>query len=171
MVGSRSGSKLRAFHHYAAEVSSHGWLVSPVPSLSKVSDTYFLPDSIFDLSGGEMKPLNQTETVMEAYKYRHLVWEFNALLDTGKFDDLTLDDVNQHMAAGTVSSFLVDRFGREIDLSFMEPGDWTDLTDDWQRLHNALDPGRKMGVWNKGLCLLLGYALELYQQKTRQTDG
>ncbi len=99
---------------------------------------------------------------MKAYKLQSLIWEFNALLDTGKYDDIAVDDVKHHARAETISAFLTDRFGEEIELDVMEPQDWADLNAEWQRFANVIDEGRKMGIENRGLSLLLAYALQSY---------
>ena len=102
---------------------------------------------------------------MEAYKLRALIWEFGALLDTGKHDDIAVDDVKRHAKAETISTFLIDRFGEEIDLGVMEPQDWTDLNAEWQGFANAIDEGRKLGIENRGLCLLLAYTIQSYSDR------
>jgi hypothetical protein len=52
---------------------------------------------------------------MLAYKFRHLAVAFNALLDSGKHNSISVDDVKRHAEAGTISAFLIDRFGKEAD--------------------------------------------------------
>ncbi len=99
---------------------------------------------------------------MQAYKLQSLIWEFNALLDSGAYDDISVDEVKRHARAETISGFLIDRFGEEIDLDAMEPRDWTDLNKEWERFANAINEGRKMGIENRGLSLLLAYALQSY---------
>ena len=105
---------------------------------------------------------------MKAYKLRSLIWEFNALLDTGAYDDIAIDDVKHHARAETISGFLIDQFGEEIDLGVMEPQDWTDLNAEWQGFANAINEGRKMGIENRGLSLLLAYALQSYFDRVGQ---
>ena len=100
---------------------------------------------------------------MKAYKYKFLIWQFNSLIDTGKYDSITVEDVYKHLKAETISSFLIDRFGDEADFSMMEAEDWADLTEEWGNYYNAIDARRKMGVENRGLCLLLGYSLQAVQ--------
>jgi hypothetical protein len=105
---------------------------------------------------------------MKAYKLQSLIWEFNALLDSGAYDDIAVDDVKHHARAETISGFLIDRFGEEIDLGVMEPQDWADLNAEWQRFANAINEGRKMGIENRGLCLLSAYALQSYFDRVEQ---
>jgi hypothetical protein len=48
----------------------------------------------------------------------------------------------------------------------MEPQDWMVLADTWARIANAVDAKRKFGVENKGIYLLMAYALESCQMLT-----
>ncbi len=52
-----------------------------------------------------------------------------------------------------------------MDLSLMEPSDWEELSEEWQGFEHAIDAGRKMGVSNRGLCLLLAYSLQSTQDR------
>ena len=104
---------------------------------------------------------------MKAYKFRILVWEFNALLDTGQHDGITVGEVKRAAGNGTIAAFLKDKFADEIDTSVFESDDWLELNEEWQSFSNVIDERRKMGIENRGVCLLLGYALESYQQRER----
>jgi hypothetical protein len=103
---------------------------------------------------------------MHPYKLRQLIGEFNHLLDTGEYDDVTLDEVRRNIEAGALASFLANRFPG-IDVSLMEASDWPELNREWARFANAIDARRKFGVSKRGLCLLLGYAMESLQQRER----
>jgi len=101
---------------------------------------------------------------MKPYKFRHLLWYLIGAADSGKYDELSYADVYRHANAGTSSAFLVDRFGKDLDLSLFEPQDLTELNETWARIANAVDARRKFGVENKGICLLLAYTLQSMQQ-------
>ena len=100
---------------------------------------------------------------MKAYKYRFLLWQLIAALDSGKYDSLDIDVVKRHANAGTISTFLVDRFGADSDFSIFEPQDWTIIGETWASIANAVDARRKFGVENKGISLLMAYALQSLQ--------
>jgi hypothetical protein len=104
---------------------------------------------------------------MKAFKYTFLLSELLAAADSGKYDTLGIDEVSRHANAGTIPSFLVDRFGRDLDLSIFEADDWRELSELWSSLANAVDARRKFGVQNKGICLLMAYALESQQMLQR----
>jgi hypothetical protein len=101
---------------------------------------------------------------MKAYKYRFLLWQLIAALDSGKCDSLSIADVYRHAYAGTSSAFLIDRFGPisecPMDLSIFDPPDWVALSEYWASLANAVDARRKFGVEKKGISLLMAYTLQ-----------
>jgi hypothetical protein len=86
-------------------------------------------------------------------------------LDSGKYANVTLAEVRQHIDHGTVFEFLARRLGNDIDLSMFDKGKRDALTDEWQRIDNAIDPRRKFGVERNGLALLLAFCLEGIQQR------
>jgi hypothetical protein len=100
---------------------------------------------------------------MKADKYRFLLWQLIAALDSGKYDSLDIDEVKRHANAGTISAFLVDRFGANSDFSIFEPRDWTIIGETWANIANSVDASRKFGVENKGISLLMAYALQSLQ--------
>ena len=104
---------------------------------------------------------------MKPHKYHLLLWEFIGALDTGKYDSLPIEEVQQHAAAGTVQAFLVDRFGSDLDLSFIEPQEWTVISETWAGIADVVNSRRKFGVENRGICLLIAYTLESLQQNWR----
>lgn len=107
---------------------------------------------------------------MKPYKYRFLLWQFIAAMDTGKYDSVTFEEVHRHAEAGTIPAFLIDRFGSDLDLSMVEPQDWGVISENWASIANVVDARRKFGVENKGLCLLMAYTLESLQQSEKKTD-
>ena len=100
---------------------------------------------------------------MKASKYRFLLWELIAALDSGKYDSLEIEEVKRHANAGTIPAFLVDRFGADLDFSIFEAQDWTAIGETWASIANAIDAKRKFGVENKGISLLLAYTLQSLQ--------
>jgi hypothetical protein len=100
---------------------------------------------------------------VKAYKYRFLLWQLIAALDTGKYDSLDIAEVRRHANAGTISAFLVDRFGADSDFSIFDPQDWVSISECMASIANAIDAQRKFGVSNKGISLLMAYALQALQ--------
>lgn len=101
---------------------------------------------------------------MKAYKYRFLLWQLIAALDSGKYNSLSISEVKRHADAGTISAAVIDRFGGDADFSIFEPKDWADINETWSSIANAVDARRKFGVENKGIALLMAYTLQSIQQ-------
>jgi len=96
---------------------------------------------------------------MKATKYRILLWQFIAALDTGKFDGLGIDDVRLHARGGITSKFLREQFSEVADFSAFTDEDWKSLNDEMASMENAIGAARKFGVENRGLSLLMAWAL------------
>lgn len=108
---------------------------------------------------------------MKSYKYAFLLWQFISLADRKQYDTITFDEVFKHADAGTIPSFLIDRFGSDLDLSIMEPSDWASLSEEWASFANAIDAERKFGVSNRGVCLLMAYAMQSLELKRREGEA
>lgn len=100
---------------------------------------------------------------MEPNKYRFLLWGFIGAMDTGKYDSLSVEEVHRHADVGNIQAFLLERFGSDLDLSLIEGQDWAFISETWASISNAIDERRKFGVENRGICLLMAYALESLQ--------
>jgi hypothetical protein len=93
-------------------------------------------------------------------------FELNAAIDTGKHNDVSVDDVKRAIQGGAVFDFLEQQLGTDIDLSLLDHDDRAELTREWLDLADAVDEKRKMGVRRNGLCLLVAYVLEGIQRRT-----
>ncbi|MCY6380233.1 hypothetical protein [Hoeflea prorocentri] len=100
---------------------------------------------------------------MRPSQYRYMLWQLIAACDSGKYDTLSLDEVQQHADAGTIASFMVEKFGQDCDFSLIEPSDWLAISETWSSIANAVEPSRKFGVEKRGVCLLMAYVLESLQ--------
>jgi hypothetical protein len=105
---------------------------------------------------------------MEPSRLRFLLWGFIAALDSGKYDKLDIEEVRRHADARTTKQFLVDRFGKDLDLSLLDANDWAFIDETWANIANAVDARRKFGVERKGISLLMAYTLESMQMMQRQ---
>lgn len=100
---------------------------------------------------------------MKPYKFKFMLWQLIAECDSGKHDDLSLDEVHRHAESGNISTFMMERFGDDADFSIFEPKDWAFIDETWSNIANAVAYGRKFGVESKGICLLMAYALQSLQ--------
>lgn len=94
-----------------------------------------------------------------------LAFYLNAALDTGKYTDVSYQEVADHIDDGTIFNFLQKRLAGEIDLSIFDEGMKKELVQEWQDILNAVSARRKFGVEKNGLCLLVAYLLEGIQRR------
>lgn len=95
------------------------------------------------------------------------------LLDTGRFDSVTLDEVKARIADGTILRWLQTRTGDD-DLGLLDILLDGKTYGDFERRYvtslQAIEGGydgqerRKWGVENRGICLLLAWTNEILQQ-------
>ena len=101
-----------------------------------------------------------------------LILQYNSLIDSGKYGDITIDEVHKHIESGTVLSFIKDRAGADVDLSLQLSAKADDQSFEqyYGRYLRATyyacagDESRKWGVENSGLCLLVAWTNEMIQQ-------
>jgi hypothetical protein len=105
---------------------------------------------------------------MTSSQYRSLMWEFIAASDMEKYDSVTAAEVAHNAEAGTMRAFLQERFASDFDFSLLGPEDWAVVSETWANLANAVDARRKFGVENRGVSLLMAYALESLQKLERK---
>ena len=94
-----------------------------------------------------------------------LAFFLNGAIDTGKYNDIGLQEVADHVEAGTIFDFLQTRLIDDIDLSTFEKEKQQELTIEWQDMLQAMNPRRKFLIENNGLCLLVAYLLEGIQRR------
>lgn len=96
-----------------------------------------------------------------------IVFSLSAMLDTGEYRDITIDDVKRHAAAGDLLMFLRERNGGEFAMGIGDDNDfgrwWVkEIADNCRSMDGR--ERRKYGIKNNGLCLLISYTAEIIQQ-------
>lgn len=98
----------------------------------------------------------------------YLILELTRLIDSGKFHDISIEEVYSWMREEEILSSLQERTSGEIDLSpyganGAYPGFDVLYHDRMFSYYNAYSSGhfRKWGIENLGLCLLLAWTIEL----------
>ncbi len=102
---------------------------------------------------------------MHLTTYTFLAFQLNSAIDTGSYDDLTIDEAKDAIERGTVFEFLQDRLGDDLDISILSQTDRATLVAEWQDMLAAIDERRKMGIRHRGLTLLIAYVLEGIQRR------
>jgi hypothetical protein len=100
---------------------------------------------------------------MRLTKITMLLFELNHALDTGKYGDISKQEVYEAIRTASVPQLLKRHLGDDVDLSLHTPEDWADFHEEWESMVNAIDPSRKFGVSNNGLCLLIAYLIQRIQ--------
>jgi hypothetical protein len=106
---------------------------------------------------------------MELTALTLLILQLNKLIDSGEYDDITIDEIHNHINDGTILRFLGER-GQEGNFSIHSGKTYGDFESFYvkqlQSLYDAYagDERRKWGVQNKGLCLLLAWTNEIIQK-------
>ena len=100
-----------------------------------------------------------------------LILQLNHLIDKGKYDDITIEEIYARIDDGTILRFLQEWAQGDIDLStHLNTKTYGDFqifyVKQLQSIYDAYagSEGRKWGVYNKGLCLLLAWTNEIIQQ-------
>lgn len=94
-----------------------------------------------------------------------LAFYLNSALDTGKYSDVSFDEVAKHIEEGTIFEFLAARLSGDIDLSIFDEASKKELIEEWQDILAAVSARRKFGIQNNGICLLVAYLLEGIQRR------
>lgn len=97
----------------------------------------------------------------------HTVLEVNALIDTGKHNDISLAEVKKHIEAGDIFRFIAETGKEDIDLSLIKGDIEAEITAGLQDilLAHSGNERRKWGVGNNGLCLVVAWVTEMIQQR------
>jgi hypothetical protein len=93
-------------------------------------------------------------------KYWLLLAQLIALVDSGRFDDLNIEDVKLHARGGAISVLLGEVFQRTAAFNVFTEDDWKSFNEEIARIANATDPPQKAMVANRGIALLMTWALE-----------
>lgn len=100
-----------------------------------------------------------------------MIIEINHLIDTDKYNHITIDKIEQEIENGTVLEYLEKEAKDDVDLSMFLEGNASKCFNDYyikqlQQLYNCCrgNERRKWGVENKGLCLLLAWTNEVIQR-------
>lgn len=106
---------------------------------------------------------------MRIYKLTNLAHDLNAALGSGKFQDITYEEVWEHIDDGTIFEFLNERLGFSMAISALAPIDRFEILLDWDSLRTCVEPFKFNGHHN-GLCLLVGYLLESIARRAQYRD-
>ena len=100
-----------------------------------------------------------------------LILEINHLIDSGNYNDVTIDEVYTWIKAENIIPALTERAKEHVDLSpYGIEGPYSNFADFYHGQMKVMyfgyggDHGREWGVENLGLCLLLAWTNEMVQR-------
>lgn len=100
-----------------------------------------------------------------------LILHVNSLIDSGKYSDITIEDIHKAIEEKRVLRFLKERAGSDFDLSIhLHSKAYGDFEPYYEAQLESIYGGyagkerRKWGVENSGLCLVLAWTNEIIQQ-------
>lgn len=92
--------------------------------------------------------------------YTIFAFELNHLIDRG--EKLSFQEVSDHIKDGSLFDWLKKDHG--VDVSIITNADRKEMLEFFESLYANVDSGRKFGVENEGLNLLLAYCIEWFQE-------
>lgn len=105
---------------------------------------------------------------MDACLVTLLILRINSLIDSGKYNDISFDDIHQAIDKKSLLRFLVTRCGDDARLEphLESPGFEKKYEERMNNIYNACagDEKRKWSIRNSGLCLALAWTNEIIQQ-------
>lgn len=99
-----------------------------------------------------------------AERYRLLLSQLIALVDTRRCEELNVDDVMLHARSGAIAILLGELFQRTESFNVFTQDDWKSFNEEIAQMANAADP-QKITVTNKGIALLMTWAAEGIRQQ------
>ena len=105
---------------------------------------------------------------MRLSKLIHLIFDLNAALDTGQYDDISMAEASEHIERENVVPWLRERV-HQMDFSVLNEEEIAEYHRRLAEIHAgyAGNERRKWGVENRGLCLLIAWTAELAKDAER----
>lgn len=108
---------------------------------------------------------------METTALTGLILQINSLIDSGKYNCITIAEVHKSIESNRLLRFIKEKCGQDVNLSFLLDSNAYDNFEERyeeaiSRIYNAYagDERRRWGVENLGLCLVLAWTNEIIQQ-------
>jgi hypothetical protein len=100
----------------------------------------------------------------------YLIFEYNHLLDTRKYDYITIDDIHREIEKGSVLRYIAKEAAGDVDLSLFLDAESAEFEHQYGKQLQSIYGGyagrerKKWGVENLGLCLLVAWTDEIIQR-------
>jgi len=100
---------------------------------------------------------------MKIYHLTYFIYTINAAIDTGKYQDISIEEVEEHIENGDLIPYLRERLKGDVDLSIYDPELSAKLNEELASILGGYkgQERRKWGISNSGLCLLVAWTTQL----------
>lgn len=107
---------------------------------------------------------------MRLSQLSYIALEMNAVVDSGKYDHITIDEVEQRIENRELIPWLRTTLGDDVDLSTIDVATAGEFHEGLLDILGGYrgQERRKWGVSKKGLCLVVAWAVEMIQHKRWQ---
>ena len=95
----------------------------------------------------------------------------NGALGSGKYDDISIDEVKSAIEDGSIFQFLEKRLGDDLDPSILDSSERSELMEEWASNVKNLDEREDCAVVRNGLCLLVAYLLQGIQARVTRSGA
>ena len=97
---------------------------------------------------------------LNAERYRLLLSRLIALVDTRRCEELNIQDVMLHARSGAIAILLGELFQHAGGVNDFTQDDWKSFNNEIARMANEADPSQGIALANKGIALLMTWAVE-----------
>lgn len=100
---------------------------------------------------------------MQIFKLSLIGFYLNGALDSGEYNDITIDKIAEKIKNKTIFQYLKEDV--HVDLGYLTDEDKKELIDEWSSMWSEIYENRKLLIRNNGLCLLIAYLFEGIQSR------
>ena len=97
-----------------------------------------------------------------------LIFTLNSIVDENEHEDITFDNIRNALSSGDLINWLTRKFPKE-DFTFLDKDSSRRITASIYDISISVEPSRKFGVTNNGICWLIAMIVELLQRRVRLT--
>ena len=94
----------------------------------------------------------------------YLGFQLNTALSTCKYDHISIESIKSQIRTNSIFDYLVEHIA-DLQLSLLTEDEKTELLEEWGDFVDCIEEKRKMGIENRGLCLLLAYIFQGIQDR------
>jgi hypothetical protein len=91
----------------------------------------------------------------------YAAFRLTSVLDKGGTGKVTVDETRTALATGDIWQLLADRYPDIFVTENFSGESRNILVQKWAAVAENVPEGKKLGIWNDGVCLLIAYCIEI----------